>query len=142
MSVISEKNVENAILAYLNNRRIFAWKCNTIGTFDPIKKVYRKSNNPYHINGISDILFIYKGRFCACEVKKPYISKKTMKIKYRTQEDLEKLASDDQLVFINRIKENGGVAFMADSLEVFIDQFNLWLMKDSRVLESYHQLPE
>ena len=127
--MITEKNIENAILTYLKAQGIYCWKSQTVGIYDPKRRIFRKSNNPHHINGIADILGIYQGRFLAIEVKKPYISKKTNAIKHRTQEELEKLASDDQLVFLNHIKGRGGVAFMADNLDVVKEQLELWKIR-------------
>lgn len=129
MSNITEKQIENQILAYLRNKKIFAWKAQTTGVFDPRKGVFRRSNNPHHINGVADILGIFEGRFLAIEVKKPYISKKTLGIKYRTQEEIQKLASEDQVTFIDTIKDRGGVAFFADSVEVVEDQLEFWRLK-------------
>jgi hypothetical protein len=122
---ITEKVIENQILTYLANKKIFAWKVQSVGIYDPSKGSFRrKSAN--HINGVSDILGIIDGKFLAIEVKKPYISKKTMQFKYRTQEELEKLASEDQVKFINRIKSVGGIAFYADSIDVVEDQLMLF----------------
>ncbi len=123
---ITEKVIENQILTYLSNKKIFAFKNQSTGIFDPTKGTFRKSRNIHHINGVSDILGIIDGRFLAIEVKKPYISKKTMRFKYRTQEELEKLASDDQVKFINKVKSLGGVAFYADSIDVVEDQLMLF----------------
>jgi hypothetical protein len=117
--------IENQILTYLANKKIFAWKNQSQGTFDPRKGVFRKSRNVHHINGVSDILGIIDGKLLAIEVKKPYISRKTLQIKYRTQEELEKLASEDQIRFINRVKSLGGIAFLADSIETVEDQLML-----------------
>lgn len=123
--MITEKQMENTILTYLRNKGIFAWKNQSTGTYDPTRKVFRKSKNPHHINGVSDILGVFEGRFLAIEVKKPYISKKTMGIKSKTQDELEKLASDDQVLFINTVKARDGVAFYADSIDVLEDQLEL-----------------
>ncbi|MCS6281469.1 MAG: hypothetical protein HUM72_12625 [Dolichospermum sp.] len=123
---ISEKIIENQILTYLNNKKIFAWKNQSTGVFDPSKGIYRKSRNPHHINGVSDILGVIDGHFLAIEVKKPYLSKKTGQFKYRTQEELEKLASEDQVKFINRVKSLGGIAFYADSIDTVEDQLILF----------------
>ena len=122
---ISEKIIENQILTYLNNKKIFAWKNQSQGTFDPRKGIFRKSRNVHHINGVSDILGIIDGHFLAIEVKKPYLSKKTGQFKYRTQEELEKLASQDQVEFVNRVKSLGGIAFFADSIDTVEDQLIL-----------------
>lgn len=127
--MITEKQIENDILTYLKSKRIFCWKAQVVGVFDPKKKVFRKSKNLHHINGVSDILGVYESRFMAIEVKRPYISQKTLQIKHRTQEELEKLASDEQLIFLNEIKKNGGVAFMADSIDVVKEQLELWKIR-------------
>ncbi len=124
---ITEKAIENQILTYLANKKIFAWKNQSTGMFDPTKGTFRKNRNIHHINGVSDILGCFAdGRLIAIEVKKPYVSKKTMQFKYRTQEELEKLASEDQIKFINRIKSLGGIAFYADSVDVVEDQLMLF----------------
>lgn len=124
---ITEKIIENQILTYLSNKRIFAWKNQSTGLFDPTKGSFRKNRNVHHINGVSDILgCLPDGRFLAIEVKKPYISKKTMKFKERTQEELEKLASEDQVRFTNKVKSFGGVSFYADSIDVVEEQLRLY----------------
>jgi len=129
VSNITEKMVENQILTYLRANKIFCWKNQSTGIFDPKKRIFRKSNNKHHINGVADILGIYEGRFLAIEVKKPYISKKTLQVKHRTQEELEKLASEDQLFFLEIINNGGGVAFIADSIEVIEEQLQLRRLK-------------
>lgn len=127
MSNITEKQIENQILTYLQSKKIFAWKNQSTGTYDPRKGIFRKSNNKHHINGVSDILGVVKdGRILCIEVKKPYISKKTGLISYKTQEQIEKMASDDQVFFINKIKSLGGIAFYADSVEIVEDQLLLF----------------
>jgi hypothetical protein len=123
---ITEKVIENQILTYLKYKKIFTFKNQSTGIFDPKKKVFRKSNNVHHINGVSDILGIVDGKFLAIEVKKPYVSKKTNQFKYRTQEELEKLASEDQINFVNRVKSLGGIAFFADSIDTVEDQLILF----------------
>jgi len=125
---MNEKQIENQILAYLTRKGFFVFKVQTTGMFDPTKGIYRKSNNPHHIKGISDIVGISNGngRMIAIEVKKPYISKRTGTIKHRTQEELEKLASDEQVKFINNVKRNNGIAFFADSIEIVEEQFALF----------------
>lgn len=99
--VIPEKAIENGILRWLSLNGIFAWKNQSVGIFDPVKKIYRKSNNPYHIKGVSDIIGILSdGRFLAIEVKS-----KTGK------------PSPEQINFIKQINDSGGKAFIARSLE-------------------------
>lgn len=91
-----EKIIENQILNFLHKIGVFCWKNQSTGIFDPIKKVYRKSKNRHHMNGTADILGIIEGKFLAIEVK----SEKGR-------------LSPEQRVFITRINQEGGVAFVA-----------------------------
>lgn len=101
-SKLTEKDIETSILQYLEFiQGCYAWKCNTHGVFDPTKKVFRKSKNKYAINGVSDILGVYQGKFLAIEVKTPQNKKR----------------SDEQNLFIETINKNGGIAFYATSVE-------------------------
>ena len=126
---ITEKMIENQILQYLSIKRIFSFKINSTGVFDPRQGRFLKSRNKHHINGISDIMGVVNdgsGRILAIECKKPYLSKKTNQFKYRTQEELENLASAEQVLFINNIKKSGGIAFYADTIGVVEDQLKLY----------------
>ncbi len=58
--------------------------------------------------GISDILGCYQGRFLAIEVKKP-----------------GGRVSPDQETFIARVNEEGGIAFVAWSVDDVVKQLNL-----------------
>jgi hypothetical protein len=99
--VVPEKIIENAILTYLFYKKIFAWKNQSVGVFDPVRKIYRKSSNKFHINGVSDILGILPGgRILAIEVKSA-VGK----------------ASKEQNEFIDKINAGGGKAFVARSFE-------------------------
>ena len=122
----TEKQIENQILTYLRNKRVFVWKNQSAGVFDQKKNIFRRSNNPHHIDGVSDILGLYEGRFLAIEVKRPSISRKTGQFIYRTQEELAKKASSGQVAFIDQINKSGGCAFLADSLEVVKEQMILY----------------
>ena len=98
----SEKEIENSILAYLQALPgCFAWKNQSTGVYDPTKGIFRKSKNKFHLNGVSDIIGIYKGKFLAIEVKTPK----------------NKLRPDHQVSFIAQINMSGGLAFFATSVE-------------------------
>jgi len=100
---IAEKDVENSILEYLAYRGIFAWKNQSVGIWDAKKKIYRKSNNKYHVNGVSDILGVLpNGKVLCIEVKSP------------SNRDRPK----HQREFISQVSSSGGVAFFADSVKV------------------------
>lgn len=65
-----------------------------------MRKTFRRNFNPHKIRGVSDILGMYKGKFFAIEVKAP---------KGRT--------SDEQATFLANIHKEGGIAFVARSIE-------------------------
>lgn len=94
-----EKEIENSILSFLDFIGVFAWKNQSVGIYDPIKKIYRRSNNKYHRKGIADILGIVEGKFLAIEVKS-----KTGTI------------SPEQRIFIARVNQDGGIGFIARSV--------------------------
>lgn len=99
---LSEKDIEKSILRFLEFvPGCFAWKNNTTGVYDPVKKVFRKTKNKYAINGVSDILGVFKGKFLAIEVKRPQNKERPL----------------DQKLFIDHINRNGGLAFFATSVE-------------------------
>ena len=98
----SEKEIEKNILEYLSFNRVFAWKNNSVGIYDPIKKTFRKPVSKYLINGVADILGILPdGRFLAIEVKTPRNNKRPV----------------NQVNFINEVNFKGGLAFFANSVE-------------------------
>jgi len=106
-----EKEIENSILNYLDFLpNCFAWKNQNVGIYDARKRTYRKSNSKHQFKGISDILGIYKGKMLAIEVKQP-----------------KKKPTEDQQKFINKINENGGIAFVAtciNDVEVYLGTAN------------------
>jgi hypothetical protein len=96
----TEKQIENAILDYLALLPGCYWKNNTVGVYDPIKRVHRKPGK-HHRNGVSDILGVDgSGRFIAIEVKTP-----------------KGRVSDNQKLFIEDINRCGGKAFVARSVD-------------------------
>jgi hypothetical protein len=96
-----EKDVQAAITQYLTLMGIFHWKQNNTGI--------KKDNGswiPSNLPGVSDILGILKdGRFLAIEVKRPGGK-----------------ATEAQLEFIENINDNGGVAFVADNVDIVIER--------------------
>jgi hypothetical protein len=92
-----EQAIQRQILEYLNWKHIFAWKVTTTG-------IYVKARNtwiPNQAPGVSDILGVLPGgRLLAIEVKAP-----KGKVSFNQQQ------------FIDRVNENGGLAFVAYSIE-------------------------
>lgn len=112
MARTPEKDLETRILNWLNSiEGCFAIKINTTGIFDPVRKVYRKNTNPHIHNGTSDILGLYKGSFFAIEVKVG-----------------RNKASDAQKLFLKRILNNGGKAWITRDYEqckrLFVEAFD------------------
>lgn len=92
--------IKNSICSYLKLKNVFFFIHDSVGIYDPIKKIYRTNISPYRVKGVADILGIYKGKFLAIEVKAPK--------SYPTQE---------QKAFIEKVKSEGGIAFIARSIE-------------------------
>lgn len=98
----TEKDIENAILRYLEVvPGCFAWKNQSTGLYDPSKGIFRKAKSKYLINGVSDILGVYRGRMLAIEVKTPQNKKRT----------------ESQNQFIETVINYGGIAFYATSVK-------------------------
>lgn len=122
----NEKQIENQILTYLTMNKIWCWKIQKTGMYDITRGRYRKTHNPFHINGIPDINGLtQEGRPIYIEVKKPYISRKSGQFLHRTQEQLEKLGSPEQRDFVKKAKDRGAIAFFADTIEIVEEQLAL-----------------
>lgn len=97
---VKESWIEAQIHHYLSLKGIFAWKAKTVGTYDPVKKIFRKPGANY-MRGVSDILGVLDGgRTLAIEVKTP-----TGRV------------SPEQKTFIEQVNKRGGLAFVARSVE-------------------------
>lgn len=110
-SKLKESDIQSMILKYLRYRGIFAWKNHSTGTWDPKRRVFRKIVGTWAIKGVSDILGVLPGgRFLALEVKTP---------------QRRKTASQDQLNFLSKIEELGGIASVVwnvDQVEKLLDE--------------------
>lgn len=78
---------------------IFSFKVKTVGTFDPETRSFRRTSKWYK-RGVADILGIYKGKFLAIEVK--------------TEKGRP---NPNQKLFLQDVLNNGGIAFIARSVE-------------------------
>jgi hypothetical protein len=106
----TEKSVELSILQFLATiKGMKAWKNQTTGVFDPVRKVYRPLVGKYTGRGSSDILCCYQGRFIAIEVKRPTGS----------------VLSLDQKKFLEEIILSGGIAFVAKSIDDVKEQLKI-----------------
>lgn len=93
-----EGDLVKSCLDYLAAKRIFAFRINTTGVFDPSKQIFRKFTG---MKGVSDILGILpNGKFMSLECKiKP--NKPT----------------EDQDLFMDNVTDNGGVALLVYSID-------------------------
>ncbi len=123
MAPIKESQIEAAILDYLNSLKDgFFWKNPSSGFFDG--KVMRKHSSKYAINGASDVIGVFRGRFCAFEVKTPkeyqyYLNhgerlRAAPFIYCRTKKD-ERFWK--QISFIEMIKRKGGLGDIVASID-------------------------
>lgn len=101
MSKTPEQLIKTAIMGYLRfiPRSKFWWN-KSVGTYDPVRKIFRRGKSRWEIKGVSDILGLWDGRFVAIEVKS-----KTGRL------------TPEQRTFIQEVNELGGLAFMARSVD-------------------------
>lgn len=103
-----EQIIKNSILEWFRFQKdCFVIPIDSVGIFDPVKKIYRRKNSKFHIKGVSDILGIWKGRPLAIEVKSP-IGRVTA----------------EQNLFLNNYRRCGGIAIVARSVEAVIETLN------------------
>lgn len=102
---ITANALTREILHFLFRNRIFAWRANTTGIFDPTLRKFRTSPK----KGVSDILAIVPptGKLLAIEIK---MGKDRL--------------SPEQEGFLLSVKQAGGLSFVAHDFESFISFFN------------------
>lgn len=95
-----EKDIQSAILKFLQLHRVFAWRQNSgamTGSYKGKSRFVRFTS----ITGVSDIIgMTHNGRFIAIEVKR-----KNGKLR------------PEQEQFIDKVNQNGGLAFVARSVD-------------------------
>ena len=94
-----EKDIQLAICQYLELKRHFFWRSNTVGMYDPTKKVFRAMPK-YGMSGIPDIIVIKDGFFIGLEVKQT-----------------KGRQSDSQKEFQRLCKENGAEYHIVTSID-------------------------
>ena len=97
---IPERLIQKSILQFLAANRIFVFRVNTMGVYDPMFKGYRR-HSAFSIRGVADILGIMPGgRFLAVEVKAA-----------------KGRQSPDQKHFEELVKRAGGIYVLARSID-------------------------
>ena len=77
----SEDQVKESIFRFLHLHKIFCWRNNSTGVFDPTKKIFRRPSK-WHKNGVPDILGILPdGKFLGieCKATKKHLSEHQIK---------------------------------------------------------------
>lgn len=101
-----EKDIKRDIVRYLKISGVFCWVTTTTGIWDPTKGYFRKRTGAGMMNGVADILGIYKGLFIAIEVKRK-----------------PNKPTKEQEFFLSEVKRQGGISMVAYSLEEVIERF-------------------
>lgn len=107
--VTPELKVKREISQYilLAKKDVFFWWQKSVGVFDPRTMSFRKNKSRFEINGVSDILGVYRGKFFAIEVK----SKNGKPTK-------------EQIEFLENVKRHGGYACVARSVDDVVKLFD------------------
>lgn len=95
-----ETSLRRQICSWLTMNGALIFVHDSVGIFDPTRKVFRTNKDPFRRKGVSDVIGIWKNRFLAIECK--------IKGKYPTKEQKE---------FLKDVNENGGIGILAYKLE-------------------------
>lgn len=94
-----ERLIQNSILKYLNSQGVFCWKINNGAVWNAKRNCYQANTT---MKGVSDIIGVIPedGRILAIEIKAP-----------------RGVVSEDQKWFLEKIKKDGGISFVARSID-------------------------
>lgn len=115
-----ERLIQNTVCAWLsrvNHCTFFVH--DSVGIFDPVKKVYRTNKNPYRRKGVADVIGIINGIPLAIEFKTP-----TGRV------------SPEQAEFLKDWEMHGGIALIIRSLEQAKRDLPAALLQKMRFLEN------
>jgi hypothetical protein len=104
---IKETDIQKEILDWLTAQGIFCWRNNTQGTWDAALKMYRKPGGKHAMKGVSDILGIMPSRY-------PVLAGKILTIEVKKPGGK---ISEAQALFLGKVNSEGGVGFIAFSLQ-------------------------
>jgi hypothetical protein len=105
---VTEGEIQNQILDWLNLKQIFNWRQNTMGVYCGKDNQGNARFRKAPTTGVSDILGVLpNGRFLAIECKRPGGK-----------------ATPEQMEFIDSVNSNGGLAFVADNLDVVMEMID------------------
>lgn len=123
---ISEKDIENLILTWLDYSGLYPIKIDNTGIFDPKKRVFRQRANPYK-RSPPDIIFFYQGQAVFCEVKTPdklaYIQRNWKKLVGKVSTSQAHLQK--QVECSENINARGVKFIFVDSLETLKNELRM-----------------
>lgn len=101
---MTEAQIEESILQFLQFSRWLAWKNISGGFWDSSKKCFRKHKSKYVLNGVSDIIAVKNGRVLFLEVKTK-VGKQL----------------DTQIIFEKLLTQHGGEYYIVRSVKDVVD---------------------
>lgn len=108
-----ENQVKNAILQWFSiqhrQKRAFAFNIKSMGVWDAVLGCYRKDRNPFSVLGVSDLCGFWKRKDGSWV---------TIFIEVKAGKNTP---SDEQLVFLDKIRECGAIGIVAWSLKDVLD---------------------
>lgn len=123
-----EKDIQKGIIAYLKTIKTgYVLRISTTGIYDPKTKRMRTNQNQ---KGCSDILFFFRGKCTAIEVKTISEYRFVMK-HYDRLRDIGKCRTKrdrhlhEQIMFIEGLKKSGNSGFFACSIEGVKEELGL-----------------
>lgn len=109
---LSEKQIENQVLAELKSKGIFAFKVKSMGTFDQATNRFR-APSPWYRKGCPDVLCCIAGKFIGLEIK----TKKGR-------------LSVNQKLFHEDCRRAGGLVFVVRDVDELDDIFRLFHLEN------------
>ena len=110
---MSAKSVTNAlttaILRFLLDEGVYAWRNNTTGIYDPSRGHFRTASK----KGVSDIIAIDRGHFIGIEIK--------------TGKDR---LSDEQKGFKENVEHAGGTIFVVHTFDDFLVSWDEYVLRN------------
>lgn len=98
----TESSILKSILDYLKLKKVFAFRINNTGIFDPARKIFRKPSNL--TAGVPDVICLCQGHMICLEIKS----------------EKGKPSADQDLFAVN-VKANGGFYHIVQSVQDVID---------------------
>jgi Holliday junction resolvase len=102
---LTSGNITRGIINYLTVKGHLAFRIQSTGLWDPVKKQFRQSGSK---KGVADIICCYGGKFLAIEVK---------------NEKTHDRIRPDQITFSRDVAAAGGIYIIARSYKAFTDWY-------------------